>query len=109
VCGDNLVNPARGETCDENVNGDGQADNTPTCDFDCTAPVCGDSFVNPAASEQCDAGGANSNAPDASCRPDCQPRRCGDGILDPRAGEACDGAVGCSGEQICDSFCQACS
>ena len=38
--------------------------------------------------EQCDLAGANSSAPDATCRPDCTTQRCGDGVTD--TGEACD-------------------
>lgn len=63
LCGDGIVSPLLGETCDE-------GGNTATCDEDCTPPVCGDGLVNPAAGEACDLGpGGNTGA---QCTPTCQ-------------------------------------
>jgi cysteine-rich repeat protein len=81
-CGNGV--PEVGEPCD-----DGNASNTDACLVGCVAASCGDGFVRTGV-ETCDAGAANSNAPDASCRPDCTPARCGDGIVDPGRGEQCD-------------------
>ena len=49
---------------------------------------CGDGSLNPG--EECDEGGANSDAPNATCRSDCSLPICGDGIVDDLSGEVCD-------------------
>ena len=87
-CGDGIVDASLGEECDDSntVSGDG-------CSADCkkeVTTVCGNGIVEPP--EQCDDGAANSNAPDAPCRPGCILPRCGDNIKDPGLGEQCDDA-----------------
>jgi hypothetical protein len=46
-CGDGVVTPP--EACDP-----GEAGETATCDFDCTAAMCGDGTLNTTAGEECD-------------------------------------------------------
>lgn len=75
-----------------------------------TLPFCGDGVVTADQLEDCDEGSANSNAPDAACRPDCRPQRCGDGIVDPAHGEACDdgnnnAGDGCASDCSSDESC----
>ena len=93
LCGDGVTDPLQDEECDEDVDDDGVADNTATCDEDCTAPACRDSVFNPAA-EVCDTGGNT-----ASCDADCTTPSCGDGHINPlfdpdgpgpATGEDCD-------------------
>jgi len=89
-CGNGVIEP--GETCDD-------AGESPTCDFDCSAPSCGDGVPNVSAGEECDDAGESSE-----CDPDCTLAACGDGQFNPTAGEACDDA----GESAtCDADCTA--
>ncbi|MCG8425365.1 MAG: hypothetical protein MJE77_46390 [Proteobacteria bacterium] len=71
-------------------------------------PLCGDGVVDRDFLEACDEGRANSNEPDAACRPNCQPGRCGDGIRD--SGEVCDdgnlaASDGCTPDCESDEMC----
>jgi hypothetical protein len=115
-CGDSVVDLESGERCDDGPSnsdeqrdacrtncrpawcGDGvvdsmeSCDGTPGCRDDCTR--CGDGVKQVV--EGCDNGTANSESPDAVCRPDCTPRRCGDGVVD--TGEQCDDGIGNSAE-----------
>ena len=98
------------EECDVDFDHDGQADNVPDCDSDCTRPVCGDGHWNPLAGEQCDPAGSAELIDGAlcdlvNCLADCTcdgvTPECGDGVWD--AGEACDDGNtddndGCSGD-----------
>jgi hypothetical protein len=61
-CGDEYVNSAAGETCD-----DGNSDDTDTCPSTCTAAFCGDNFVQ-AGVEACDDG---DDINDNACGVDC--------------------------------------
>ena len=59
--------------------------------------LCGDGRLD--ADEECDEGGANSNAPGASCRTNCHRPRCGDTVVDATLGEECDhGSLNSNGE-----------
>ncbi|HEV7734740.1 MAG TPA: DUF4215 domain-containing protein [Candidatus Binatia bacterium] len=71
----------------------------PGQDLHCSDLFCGDGVVSDG--EDCDAGAANSDGPDAPCRPDCTYRQCGDGILDTAAGEQCETSTTCSGGRTC--------
>jgi cysteine-rich repeat protein len=96
ACGNGILDP--GEVCDDgnNASGDG-------CSADCKSlETCGNGYVDVTKGEQCDDGAANSDAPDALCRPDCRFRRCGDGIIDPGAGEQCE--AGQLGTRTCLDF-----
>ncbi|MCG8421858.1 MAG: hypothetical protein MJE77_28390 [Proteobacteria bacterium] len=118
-CGDGIRDNLFGEQCDGgDADQDAIADDTDRCDFDCTDIVCGDGHVNPFENpatgdpddgEQCDAGSANSEQPNATCRTNCLDRRCGDGIVDSAFGEVCDGQTGCSGQDLCNDHCTACT
>ena len=113
-CGDNIINRARGEVCDDgNIsNGDGcssdcttnvlcgngvidpneecDADaDSPACDGDCTFIMCGDSHVNMESGEGCDTGEGNPNTPECNGRL-CTKSDCGDSYYNPISGEACD-------------------
>jgi hypothetical protein len=84
-CGDGTVQAP--EECDPGAN------ESATCDADCTKVVCGDGYRNAAAGEMCDSGGTD---PDGSpvftfaCNNDCTPNVCGDKKVNPNT-EACDG------------------
>ena len=103
TCGNGILDLIKGESCDDGnfINGDG-------CQAGCIVPTCGDSVTDLQFNEVCDQGAANSNAPDAACRPNCQPQRCGDAIIDN--GEVCDDGNttrgdGCSQECQSDESC----
>src|SRR5439155_51953 len=103
-CGDHVVDALHGEACDDgnNVSGDG-------CSGDCKSnETCGNDIVDTATGEQCDAGGANSNNPNAPCRPTCQLPKCGDAVIDNAFGEACDmGAMNSNNpDATCRTNCQ---
>jgi cysteine-rich repeat protein len=84
TCGDGRITGS--ELCD-----DGGTVSCDGCSADCRSDEsCGNALVE--CSEQCDAGAANSDAPDALCRPSCELQRCGDGTVDEQSGEDCDGA-----------------
>ncbi len=106
ACGDGVTDPGRGETCDDGnqVPGDG-------CTFACIVESCGNGIVDFFAGEQCDDGeAANSDAPDAHCRPTCLFPSCGDGVRDPGRDEACDDGVDANSElpnATCRTDCQA--
>jgi cysteine-rich repeat protein len=93
-CGNGVVEPARGEVCD-----DGNQISFDGCSADCTSTeLCGDGITDPVLGEACDCGEAgmavegcameNSMASGATCRPGCKLARCGDGVVDPH--ETCD-------------------
>lgn len=105
VCGDGIVDNARGDVCDFG------GINTDTCDADCTLPECGDGFVNPAAGEECDDRGHS-----WTCDGDCTFAVCGDGVTNALAGEECDDGnqndsdacvAGCQLARCGDGFVQA--
>ncbi|MFH1109197.1 MAG: DUF4215 domain-containing protein [Planctomycetota bacterium] len=81
-CGDNYVNTAAGEECDDGNNSD-----TDACRNNCKTAGCGDGVVR-AGAEECDDG----NIVDTdACRNNCQDAECGDGVI--RTGvEECDDA-----------------
>ena len=87
------MNEPAGEACDQDLDGDGQADNTATCNLDCTAPVCGNQLINAAAGELCDddTNGDGQADDTATCDRDCTLPTCGDGLRNLLAGETCDG------------------
>jgi hypothetical protein len=84
--------------------------------YDATCGICGDSLVSVELGEECDAGGDNSNAPDATCRPNCKLPHCGDQVVDLGRGETCDNGPsncgvpgnmeGCSPDTACTAICQ---
>ena len=98
MCGDSIIDPNQGETCD-----DGNEVSTDGC-IACKVATCGDGFVQDGV-EACDDGQANANAPDA-CRPDCTLPFCGDGVVDPADGEECDDGNNVPGDD-CDAQCKA--
>jgi cysteine-rich repeat protein len=104
-CGNGYRDTVTGESCDEgDANGDEMADDTGSCDRDCTVAQCGDGYVNAMANEQCDDGADNSDLPNSACRPDCGSRRCGDGIVDELFGEFCDDGNSDNSDQCPDGL-----
>jgi cysteine-rich repeat protein len=118
ACGDGIVSPAAGETCDPEDDGDGgtaelcdntcvsedcgngvtegfedcddgNTVNTDGCTNNCFYPSCGDGIVQGVLGEECDDG--NSDPTDA-CTNACKDARCGDGIRQ-EGEEACDYGV----------------
>jgi cysteine-rich repeat protein len=115
ACGDGIVSPAAGETCDPEDDGeegtaelcdntcvsedcgngttegyedcdDGNQVNTDGCTNNCFYPSCGDGIVQGVLGEECDDGNTD---PTDACTNACKNARCGDGIR--REGvEACD-------------------
>lgn len=90
-CGDTLVNPAAGETCD-----DGNSSNNDDCLNNCVANVCSDGWIRIGV-EQCDGDGAGGAGQTASCDyigggnpQDCTAQACGDGYRNPLSAEQCD-------------------
>lgn len=81
-CGDDNLNEAAGETCD-----DGNSSNTDACPNTCKVAVCGDGYTRTGV-EQCDNGAANSDTTPNACRTNCLAAACGDGVVD--GGETCD-------------------
>jgi cysteine-rich repeat protein len=79
TCGDHIVDPQNGETCDPP--GSPAGANLNPCRANCT--VCGDGIVQPG--EQCDDGNTNDND---ACHNDCTLAGCGDGVVTPP--ETCD-------------------
>ena len=100
ICGNGFTDV--GEVCDDgnNVSGD-------DCSANCKSnETCGNGIPDPLAQptpETCDEGGANSSAPNATCRPNCQPRSCGDGVVDNVFGESCEMGVAVTGA-TCQTF-----
>jgi cysteine-rich repeat protein len=87
VCGDQKVNRADGEECEEMNTTDNdrcRPPNHPTMALRCKLNVCGDGNTN-ALDEACDDGNAINTD---TCTNACQSPTCGDGIK--QAGEACD-------------------
>jgi len=89
-CGDDVVQTANGEQCDEgfaqNLGGyDG-------CTQECRrGPRCGDANVDGFYGEQCDLGSAMNTGDYGTCKSDCSfGPRCGDGQVQAEAGETCD-------------------
>ncbi|MBI3245077.1 MAG: DUF4215 domain-containing protein [Deltaproteobacteria bacterium] len=78
-CGNFMVEPALGETCD-----DGNTNPNDACNA-CAKNICGDGVQNPAA-EQCDDGNTSDND---ACKKNCKLNICGDKIVNPAA-EQCD-------------------
>ncbi len=90
-CGDGIVQPDRGEVCDE-------GGPTEQCDDDCTRAECGDQVVNPHAGEWCE-----QFTQERICNPNCSPSVCGDDIVNGWASETCDPG----GTTTCDGDCTA--
>ncbi len=99
-CGDGIRDSApagrAAETCDDGNTTDGDG-----CQHDCQVATCGDGIVD-RPGEACDEGAANSDAPDALCRPTCTLRHCGDGVKDGL--EACDDGNNVDGDH-CSANC----
>jgi len=108
TCGNEIVDFAVGESCDE-----GAANrNTPnaTCRTNCLVRRCGDHITDDFFGEQCDDGNTLSGD---GCSPACLFEECGNGVVDP--GEDCDDgnvvsgdgcSATCTGEFVCgDLFC----
>ncbi len=121
-CGDGVLQPSEGETCDETdlagetCEGRGYYGGTLLCSADCLAFVetqcagrCGDGVVQTTSGEVCDganlAGQSCSNRAfyggQLACLPSCDgfneaacvaAGRCGDGLVQAAHGEVCDGA-----------------
>jgi cysteine-rich repeat protein len=91
-CGDNVVQGANGETCD-----DGNLSNGDGCSATCHTEACGNGFLE--IGEQCDDGNVISGD---GCRGDCHVEGCGDGIV--QAPETCDDNNIVSGDG-CNSLC----
>jgi hypothetical protein len=83
ICGDGILNPDLGETCDPPGSTPDPVFPENLCRDTCT--YCGDGIVNNG--EDCDFN--DPNAP-PGCRENCTLAECGDGILDPDLGETCD-------------------
>ncbi|MFZ5889862.1 MAG: DUF4215 domain-containing protein [Myxococcota bacterium] len=83
-CGDHRVDP--GEDCDDGSGG--VAQNTLTCDADCTWPAHGDFHVNPAF-EECDDGPFDTSRCNFLSLPGTS-ARCGDGYWNRQTREQCD-------------------
>ncbi|HEU5182281.1 MAG TPA: DUF4215 domain-containing protein, partial [Candidatus Polarisedimenticolia bacterium] len=81
-CGDGLLQPGSGETCDQTAFQPG-APSGRTCRTDCT--FCGDGIVN--GGELCDDG---NNIDTDACGNNCSFLECGDGIVSLTGGETCD-------------------
>lgn len=82
ACGDQRMNAAAGEECD-----DGNENDNDACTSACQAATCGDGFVYLGV-EMCDDG--NQVDTDA-CRNNCGPASCGDGVVQEDE-EMCDDA-----------------
>jgi fibro-slime domain-containing protein len=99
-CGDNIVQTADGEACDDghNLNGYGTG-----CAPGCKLPAtCGDGQINGVFGEQCD-DGANNDGHYGGCTSDCHlAPRCGDGTR--QGSEACDDGNLLSGDG-CSKLC----
>ena len=82
VCGNLIIQPEIGETCDDGniIDGDG-------CSSTCQEEYCGDGTVQEGLDELCDDG--NTLAGDG-CGADCLTEVCGNGALQPGLGELCD-------------------
>ncbi len=93
-CGDGVLQPERGESCDE---GEANSDSG-ACTLDCQLAACGDGLVH-AGVEECDDSGASSE-----CDEDCTAVVCGDGVVNTLAGEDCE--FGVDG-QACTLGCEA--
>jgi hypothetical protein len=98
-CGDGIVNPAAGETCDPNDPATAPGCRTSGPDA-CTK--CGDGVVQPTSGETCD---GTAGAVGTGCRTDCT--SCGDGVLQAGDGETCDGTAGAVGTG-CRTDCTSC-
>jgi hypothetical protein len=94
-CGDGLVQ--KEELCDP-----GPAEETATCNRDCTLSRCGDGVLNEAAGEACDPGLGKMES--GTCNYNCQPAKHGDGIVNRAFGEQCDGDnLGIGNGKDCES------
>jgi hypothetical protein len=104
-CGDNYINGAAGESCD-----DGNNDNSDSCPTGtggtCVAAFCGDSFVwdTDGGNEDCDDGGDS-----ATCDSDCTTATCGDTYVNAAAGEDCDDGNNGDNTDACVDSCVAAS
>lgn len=117
LCGDGVLNRARGEQCDNGIIGnsdaiadacrttcqsarcgdaavdtgegcdDGNTNDTDTCLTTCASPTCGDGVVQSGV-EACDTGGGRSDGTPDACRMNCVSAFCGDSVQD--TSEGCD-------------------
>lgn len=108
-CGDNVVQAAEGEDCDNGLNTSVRLLADTDCGAGCRTPsFCGDGNLDGAFGEECDCGdasnpsslnpdcgGADNQAPGTydACDTNCRlGPSCGDGVLQPSEGEECDDA-----------------
>lgn len=95
-CGDGVVNPDKGEVCDDGniISGDG-------CSTDCKSDeTCGNHIID-GPKETCDDGNMFSGD---GCSADCIVEKCGDSIYDPMDNEECDtggDTQACNGNGLC--------
>lgn len=82
VCGDAVLSPFTGESCDS-------GGNSTSCNANCTPARCGDGVLNPSAAEACDGSTGG-----VYCTPSCSISRCGDGYVDLQTGEQCESGMG---------------
>lgn len=97
-CGDNVIDPAKGEICDDGniMGGDG-------CSSNCKSnETCGNGTVDIEDGELCDDGNTVSKD---GCDSHCIPEKCGDKIVNQAAGEVCDDGNIVSGDG-CSSDCK---
>ncbi|MEI9940908.1 MAG: DUF4215 domain-containing protein [Pseudomonadota bacterium] len=103
-CGDNVVQKANQEECD---NGSANQNAYGKCQTNCKlGPRCGDGSLQTANGEVCD-DGAKNGSPSSTCDATCK-KKCGNGTLE--SGEQCDSGSGASGNgsaaSNCDTSCQ---
>lgn len=106
-CGDGIIDPAKGEVCDDGNIVDGEDVNgvfvPDSCSHDCKSnQTCGNGHKD--MGEDCDDGDRNGFADDA-CDINCKLKTafCGNGIVDMNLGEQCDpgpmDSAGCNSNQ----------
>jgi hypothetical protein len=94
-CGDGIVDPAKGEVCDDGNIVDGETDGSGVfvpdgCSHDCKSDqTCGNRILDKG--EECDLGSDN-GSPTSTCDIECHlvSRVCGNGQVDQDVGEECD-------------------
>jgi len=118
ACGDQNVNEAAGETCD-----DGNSSNLDGCLNSCVTASCGDGYLR-AAVEVCEPpgvgtcgsscqeargiGNSTTDYPRSSAAPvEKPPFNCGNAVLEPEFGETCDQGRFNGLSPLCDKWCNA--